>query len=290
MQNKPKPHPAPKAFDVFKPGKAQPTATSRPVIVSHRPAVQDSTVVERPGNPIANSHQIIKHSQSYGRGGQHNEAGESAPPEPAQTAKSTPPPSAGTHHSRRKPTLLSLGMSPEEAHRSRSGHTIALPAAHETETETELEVPTQMAAEPIVPSEVPRDQEKPTEGKAELLAALPIELRRSIASDQGNLAAGFDQEPISLQQQRPKQPAPETHDVQQHEQQPQPTHTDPDPEPEQHIEQQEAGADAATLAAVPDQQPERRRYEGAVFVIMFVLFLLLTTVIVMLFLSGSISI
>src|SRR5215469_11870780 len=137
MQNKPKPHPAPKAFDVFKPGKAQPTPTSRPVIVSHRPEVQGSTVVERPGNPIPNSHQIVKHSQAFKRAGDMDEpkAADKTADAPATkpSAKVTSSPNAGSHHNRRKPVLLSLGMSAEEAHRSRVGHTIAPPTAQQKE-------------------------------------------------------------------------------------------------------------------------------------------------------------
>src|SRR6185437_12576398 len=58
MPNRPKPRPVstPQAFDVFKPGKGRPSATSRPVIVSSRPAVQDHTLVEKKGAPVANAH------------------------------------------------------------------------------------------------------------------------------------------------------------------------------------------------------------------------------------------
>lgn len=39
---------APKAFDVFRPGKQPAPATSRPVIVGHQPQVQDITLTDKP--------------------------------------------------------------------------------------------------------------------------------------------------------------------------------------------------------------------------------------------------
>src|SRR5581483_5241940 len=58
MPNRPRPRPEPRAFDVFKPGKGQPSPTSRPIIVSHKPYVQDHMVVEQHGVPVANAHPV----------------------------------------------------------------------------------------------------------------------------------------------------------------------------------------------------------------------------------------
>jgi len=49
----PKAKPTPKAFDVFRPGKALASPTSRPVIAGHKPVVHDSTVTNKPRKPMA---------------------------------------------------------------------------------------------------------------------------------------------------------------------------------------------------------------------------------------------
>lgn len=54
--NKPHSVPAPKAFDVFRPGRASVPSTSRPVIVGHKPQVQDSTLTDKPGSPVPNAY------------------------------------------------------------------------------------------------------------------------------------------------------------------------------------------------------------------------------------------
>ncbi len=42
---------SPKAFDVFLPGKAPASATSRPVITTNKPLVKDSTLADKPSHP-----------------------------------------------------------------------------------------------------------------------------------------------------------------------------------------------------------------------------------------------
>lgn len=51
----PKPNPAPKAFDVFKPGKALAPPTSRPVITGRKPAVRDAMFTDKPGKLVPNA-------------------------------------------------------------------------------------------------------------------------------------------------------------------------------------------------------------------------------------------
>ncbi|HEY1835392.1 MAG TPA: hypothetical protein VGG13_01060 [Candidatus Saccharimonadales bacterium] len=49
---------APKVFDIMRPGKAQPSPTSRPIIVGHKPQVQDSTLTDKPA-PVADKPPVV---------------------------------------------------------------------------------------------------------------------------------------------------------------------------------------------------------------------------------------
>lgn len=55
----------PKVFDVMRPDKVQASPTSRPVIVGHKPAVQDSTLTDKPSSldAPANNHRPLLDSQ-----------------------------------------------------------------------------------------------------------------------------------------------------------------------------------------------------------------------------------
>jgi hypothetical protein len=48
-----RPMAAPKAFDVFRPGKTPTSSTSRPLIVGHKPKVQDSTLTDKPSKIVS---------------------------------------------------------------------------------------------------------------------------------------------------------------------------------------------------------------------------------------------
>jgi hypothetical protein len=50
----------PKAFDIFRPGKTPPSATSRPVIAGQHPPVHDSTLTEKPpAEPVQHDRQLM---------------------------------------------------------------------------------------------------------------------------------------------------------------------------------------------------------------------------------------
>lgn len=59
-----KPATYPKVFDIMRPGKVQPSASSRPIIVGHKPQVQDSTLTGKPAlvpgkPPVAAEHEVV---------------------------------------------------------------------------------------------------------------------------------------------------------------------------------------------------------------------------------------
>ena len=343
MPNRPKPRPTPtpKAFDVFKPGKGRPSPTSRPVIVSSHPQVQDSMVVEKHGAPVANAH--------------HAAAPMSAPaPAPAPTPASTPAPApshprpvlkslqphqavpphaphaSSMHVTAAHHTKLSTHAAPTEESSaeaapkkiSRHGVTIAPPsasAAHKIQPVSGGAKPAapdepHLAALPITPMEQLSGTESKVEGKEELLAAMPIEIRRTIASSEGQQASEWNvpdfssdtptaptaPTPAPAEQAAPAPAAPAE----------MPTGTPPaeqsvppaaTPAPAEQTApapaEQAAPAPAASKPDKPTQplsssqaaSKERRRSEAAVFIIMFILFLLLGILVVLLFLSGSIT-
>lgn len=88
----PKPAPSPlgqkKVFDVVRPGKAPASATSRPVIVGHKPQVKDDQIVNdkdsnmADDNPLDDSRTLMSH-----KGGLKLKAPESVPTEEAEPAK-----------------------------------------------------------------------------------------------------------------------------------------------------------------------------------------------------------
>jgi hypothetical protein len=83
---------APKAFDVFKPGKSMASPTSRPVIARHRPPVQDSTLTNKPGKPVSNARTGEESTDPYEKVDitpSESTSGESAVPD------TVPEPSAG---------------------------------------------------------------------------------------------------------------------------------------------------------------------------------------------------
>lgn len=350
MPNRPKPRPTPtpKAFDVFKPGKGRPSPTSRPVIVSSHPQVQDSTVVEKHGAPVANAHHVAAPTPP-----DPAPANVSAPQRPKPVLKSlqslphpasSPAPHASSmhvpvaHHA--KPAVpapatdeTTVEATPKKV--SRHGVTIAPPsasAAHKIRPVSDAAKPPaaatkptepaepNLAAVPITPMEQPSGPESKVEGKEELLAAMPIEIRRTIASTTGQQASEWNvpdfssaaptaaaaPAPASQEQAAPAAPVPA-------EAAPAPADKPAPPAAEQapsepvappdaaSPEQSPAVAPASTKPDTPTQpmsssqaakvaEGKNRRSEAAVFIIMFVLFLLLGTLVVLLFLSGSIAI
>lgn len=345
MPNRPKPRPAstPQAFDIFKPGKGRPSATSRPVIVSNHPGVQDHTLVEKKGAPVANAHQTVVPVATTPP---HPAAPAPAPAHPKPVLKSLQPqsphpatPKAPTpatssvhiptaHHVPRTghaPKAVESAVESATKKVSRHGVTIAPPsasAAHKVhpvsaEAKPPADEPAepQLAALPITPMEQLSGSEAKVEGKEELLAAMPIEIRRTIASTSGQQASEWNVPDFSAEAPAPAAPTPEAQAPASPAETPAaapaadtpatPPVTEPAPAPPQPAtpepKEQVPAAPAADAKAATSTAPmsssqaaaaaagKSKRSEAAVFIIMFVLFLLLGTLVVLLFLSGSIA-
>lgn len=311
MPNRPRPVPTPKAFDVFKPGKGIPSPTSRPVIVSHKPQVQDSTLVETHGSPVPNAHQGRQPNlQSLSRR-------QVAPSAHAihHGSVTTPPPDPD-------PTTVEpvIESSKEISH---TGHIIARPSGRIATNHAALlhhkvsppqervklkepEKPNEpsLAAVPITPVEQPVGLvNAKTEGKEELLAAMPVEIRRSVANAEGKPAADWTMPPEVVAQAVPvsvESAAAPAEAV---------AVTAPTLTNQPSIPKVTATAGQAESAAAPAAEQNeqvvqsvedtpmpliktdrKRSSDVIVFIIMLVLFLGLGTVVALLFITGTISI
>jgi len=177
----------------------------------------------------------------------------------------------------------------------------------------------QLAALPITPMEQPSGPEAKVEGKEELLAAMPIEIRRTIASASGQQASEWNVPDFSAAAPAPAAPAPAAETLAPASPAETPAATPanetpaappaaasapaPAPAPETPAPQEQATAAPEAVAkgastptapmsssqAAAAAASKSKRSEAAVFIIMFVLFVLLGTLVVLLFLSGSIA-
>lgn len=339
MPNRPNPRPtSPKTFDVFKPGKGRPSPTSRPVIVSHQPKVQDHTVVEKQGAPVANAHPATVTTQPKPKPVLQSLAPHSAavahvpvPSVPRQVAPSAHAfhSAVASHHliahANHAPAPEPEAAEPAPKKVSRSGSTIAPPSSsaghklhpisinvtdHKAVKPAAPKEPEEphLAALPITPVEAPSGlTSQKTEGKAELLAAMPIEIRRSIASDQGMSASDWDA-PSAQETPAPAAPvvpaaaAPASVET---------AATDPAAAPAPAAPAPAAAAPApqtaapAPVEALTNTEPAPAKpakvktkgklkkplsFDAIIFIIMFVLFVGLGALVVLLFLSGSVKI
>lgn len=310
MPNRPRPRPAPKAFDVFKPGKTHPTPTSRPVIVSHQPKVQDHTVVESHGslvpnahndavaprkgqlalNPLGSSSARIRQSRLH-PDSTHLVDAAHVRPATSQSGLDTPRKISHMGH------VISRPSDAVTKHATLLHHKVSLPPQR-TQTPEPSEEPN-LAAVPITPVEQSASlMSVKTEGKEELLAAMPIEIRRSIASAEGKaeadwsmpvdvpeppvaVATSADREQVPINVPIPStsfdQPSGSVASSETTAAQVPPTVSTPAPT--------QVTAKNTTLIL----KPERRHSDAIVFIIMLILFLLLATLVVMLLLSGTIA-
>lgn len=306
MPNRPRPVPAPKAFDVFKPGKGQPSPTSRPVIVSHKPQVQDSTLVEEHGSPVPNARgtqprlQFLSprrvapsaHAVHHGIGPTVSKsAPTSAEPKVVPDLTSTKKISHAGH-------LISRPSgSTATNHAALLHHKVSPPHERVTSTEPEKPQAPSLAAVPITPVEQPAGlANAKTEGKEELLAAMPVEIRRSVANAEGKSAADWDMPPEVVTQIAPTAATPTPIQV------PAVSVDPPVPAiPQAEVVPAQAPAAIAKQAVsaeiqsaeevpLPPIKTDRKHSSDAiVFIIMLVLFLGLGTVVALLFISGTIA-
>lgn len=313
MPNRPRPRPTPQAFDVFKPGKGKPSPTSRPVIVSDKPPVQDSTVVEQRGSPVPNAH----HGQQPMLGSLATRR--VAPSAHAVHLATTPtPPPASAPESKEPEATPEFTPAKKISH---TGHIMSRPsgtmasrhaslmhhkvAPSKTRTrsleEPEKKEEPSLAAVPITPVEQPAGlANAKTEGKEELLAAMPVEIRRSVANATGQTAADWDMPAEASVPAAPTTvPAPAATKI------PISDGSEPQvatqPEPAETVPVQASQPASTTAQATPTEQQldeaampimktDKKRYSDAIiFIIMMVLFLGLGTVVVMLFITGTVS-
>lgn len=331
---RPRPRPTPQAFDIFKPGKGRPSPNSRPMIVSSHPGVQDHTVVEKKGTPVANAHHMTVSTPAPQRPKPVLKSLEQTHPD----ASKVPAPAASAVHmptAHRAPAHAPPAEAPLETESkkvSRTGVSIAPPSASAVHklhpvagavkppvTAPKPEEPAEpnLAAVPITPMEPTSGSDGKVEGKEELLAAMPIEIRRSIASSTGQQASEWNVPDFGSGAPAPGVPNPTS-------QQPEPVAAVPaelpaavpvpgtlaaplttepapadTPEPAAPAPQEQmpptpvsaakSASPAAPMSSSQAAAADHKRSEAAVFIIMFVLFLLLATLVILLFLSGSIA-
>lgn len=165
QDDKPKKPASPKAFDIFSPGKTTPPASGRPIIVSHKTMVQDTTVTgnqeilkqdnkeagappaepaeDRP--PILNVHKKIN-LQPTGEGGLKDNGGDQPHDEhPAEFSKPEPPeqndePPESSQSSEHEP-----GSTSEAADESQTGHQDVYVPPKETGAQTAEKPPEEPA-------------------------------------------------------------------------------------------------------------------------------------------------
>lgn len=311
MPNRPRPRPAPQAFDVFKPGKGKPSPTSRPVIVSDKPKVQDSTLVEQHGSPVPNAHhgqQPVLGSLATRRVAQSAHAVHLATvptpppasvPEPAKPeVTSEPTPAKKISHTGHIMSRPSGAMA--SRHASLMHHKIAPSKARVTSPEEpEKKEEPSLAAVPITPVEQPAGlANAKTEGKEELLAAMPVEIRRSVANATGQTAADWDMPAESSAPAAPAAVAASTPpssvsipitDAAQSQPAAQPPVPAQTPQPAANQATQTV-QQAEVDPQMPIMKTDKKRYSDVIiFIIMMVLFLGLGTVVAMLFITGTVS-
>lgn len=308
MPSRPRPRPTPTTFDVFKPGKGKPSPTSRPVIVSDKPQVQDSTLVEKHGAPVPNA-----------RHGTH-------PILASLTPRQVAPSAHAVHHPYPIPHVESTDEHTESDSKiSHAGHMIARPSGDMASRHAALMhhkvTPAKIRIKPPESKPEPEEKEEPnlavpitpieqpaglanakTEGKAELLAAMPVEIRRSVANAEGMTAADWEAPSVEEVPAAPvakKAPAPVTKISINDGSEPQTATQEVPTEvtaPASSLQPATAGAGAESTQAI-DEVPmldiktkKNRSSDTIVFIIMMVLFLGLGTVVAMLFITGTISI
>ncbi len=309
MPNRPRPVSAPKAFDVFKPGKGSPSPTSRPVIVSHQSQVQDLTLVEEHGSPIPNAHQSKQpklQSLSSRRVApsahaiHHGAVPTPSPDSTPVTAESELILTTRTSHTGH--IIARPFGSTATNHAALLHHKISPPREHVQPAEPAKPDELSLAAVPITPVEQPAGLENAkTEGKEELLAAVPVEIRRSVARAEGQSVADWNMSPPEVTAQTvaatpavaPDGTVPSS-----------PVPTDQQPAPQTAIASEQTAQPAASageqLAHVAQPESEvptpliktdrKRSSDAIVFIIMLILFLGLGTVVALLFITGTISI
>lgn len=254
-------HAAPKAFDVFKPGKVRASSTSRPVIVGHRPQVQDSTVVEKPGVPVANA-----------RDKAVVDAAELA--KTLAAATSTPVPSTAETVPTAVPAVQpalpqdELAESEPEQQAESPQPVLALPASTEDEDTTALP----QTAEGVEASPATPEPEQPDiQPEIGTDTALPEEVSVSEATTDvaPPAASEYEQATSSMPEEEhvPSEQTPPAHD--------------PEPVPD------ELQPIDTSKMVVSTHQAQRHRTGPVLFFVLFLIFALLVIALVLLYFSGS---
>lgn len=137
----------PKVFDIMRPGKAQPSPTSRPIIVGHKPQVQDSTLTDKPA-PAADK-PPVKAKRELMDG--HDEVSVEPPAptevaEPSATAAASVPPMQSPAPTEPEPEPLAQSVPEPEQPEASADEIPAAPPESAALAETEPAV----IAQPVV--------------------------------------------------------------------------------------------------------------------------------------------